>query len=223
MRHGIGIVPFAQLSSSLILLTQRFLLNRNHNDSFTFETRKRAIASGHAMIVSIAVSAVMMRNKWKQEDIVHQKDDDARAIVGIEASYMACDLIAEVLQTEPPQSKGIVLHHTGIGLGLVAYFIASMRDRDEGIFFILLFMFMNSRYVGFDIVASLHRSTPFMHLRWYANRSKCSQRQRMAADLFAIVTYFCCRIYVGYYMLKIYGHTRGLSPYESFLNVIRWQ
>lgn len=138
-------LKYSQLSASGALLTARFAINAKPVSRFNFETRKKLIASLHAFVISAASISVLKQGKWATADLISTRDEDAVNVIRTELIYLLLDILAEGRQSIFRPSRGIILHHVGISIGLSAYWIASIQEADKGVFFVLIFLVMNMR------------------------------------------------------------------------------
>ena len=100
--------------------------------------------------------------------------------------------------------RHLAWHHSFLvtALGVLQWYIA--REKDKGILIIIMMFLMNA-------------SSPIGTIRWYlVNFRPGYRRAIMVATMAYLGMYGLCRVYLIYYILKIFGAQRSQSAMQAF-------
>ena len=100
--------------------------------------------------------------------------------------------------------KHLAYHHAGLvcALGTLQWYIA--QGRDKGVLIITMMMLMNA-------------SSPIGAYRWFLVNFRPSYRRAIATATFMyLAMYGVCRVYLIYYILRVFGAQRGGSAIDAF-------
>ena len=147
--------------------------------------------------------------------VIAARSEFANSITAIEAGYLIQDIAVLLIEARVHGSiiqrldKTLMTHHIGIGSALLylQYYIA--RDREVGIYIIVMFLLMNS-------------STPFLNLRWYLRTFAPQKRARiLMADEAFVASFFMARVWLIWKILAVYGAHHGWNALEAYTGGLR--
>jgi len=149
--------------------------------------------------------------------IIATKSNFGNDIMALETAYLLQDsvllryafhkskrLVQAGMVQGSPLGRHLSWHHAGLALPLVTLQWYISKGREKGILVIVMLMLMNA-------------SSPFGTVRWYLiNFRPTNRRATATATIGYLCTYGVCRVYLIYYILKIFGSQQRLSAFESF-------
>jgi hypothetical protein len=150
--------------------------------------------------------------------VITYRSEFANSITALETGYLLQDsliLFSAVRLHRQARSRGfkslkglnirhLTWHHSFLvcALSLLQWYIA--WGKEKGILIIIMMFLMNA-------------SSPIGSLRWYlVNFRPAYQQAIMAATVAYLGMYGLCRVYLIYYILRIFGAQRGHSAMQAF-------
>jgi hypothetical protein len=151
--------------------------------------------------------------------IITARSEFANAITALETAYLLQDSVVLFYASRLPSCAGLrtkglnithlAWHHAGLctALGLLQVYIA--QGREKGILIIVMMMLINA-------------SSPFGTLRWFLVSFRPDARRLILVTTVTYLTmYGLCRVYLIYYILKIFGAQKGRNAVEAFMR-LKW-
>ena len=156
--------------------------------------------------------------------IITAKSTFANALTAFETAYLLQDSAVlfytdkvrraststGLYKTKGLNNKHLAIHHAVLScaFGTLQWYIH--QGREKGVLIIVMLMLMNA-------------SSPVQTVRWYLVNFRPQQRVAIAlATVSYLMTYATCRVYLVYYVLKLFGAQRGHSALQTFVR-LKWQ
>ncbi|TPX23240.1 hypothetical protein DIZ76_012566 [Coccidioides immitis] len=157
-------------------------------------------------------------------NILEAKPPLANAILAFECGYLIQDFAVLVLGARRTASDGrarsvlarnvnwrvLGWHHLGVVAGLGMFQWRAQRGEAKGVLILLIMMLMNG-------------STPIGTLHWFLAKFRPGWRGSICVThALYLATYAMVRVYLLYWIVKLFGAWTGVSALEAFRR-LRWQ